>query len=379
MSGTLKIRSGPGMPPTTIEVVSPDLETVGRVWLDAGQSTAVEVPSEGSFLRVYLPSGEIVTLKDPGKLDREVSLSDLMSKSRRRPRKTTRGDERVSLGVADYERLEAHGADAPAEIATPKPRLAGDVELLLSTMNNEAVPGSVSSDGATATYRDIHSMEPAELQLHTPDGRFCVRLPGQLERLLLRSVALDDGLRLVSVGVRTTNRQADTLGGFGARGDYHSAGAMADWADRAEEMLYSKMADPFGAVVGAYLLLRLRRFDQMRTWARNLADSWPAIPDGSIIWAWQLIHQRGAEAEINKYLQRAAGGELPVFTEGLKLLVDGLGLLGKTGAELQKKVSEQAGVVLWDSPFTAFRGGRAASGDVRVKLEVGYAEAVEGL
>src|SRR5271167_2829198 len=77
MSGALTIRFASDMPAATVEVVSPDLEVIQRVMLDPGRSTSVQVPSEASFLRVHLPSGQVVTLKDPGNLTREVSLQSI--------------------------------------------------------------------------------------------------------------------------------------------------------------------------------------------------------------------------------------------------------------------------------------------------------------
>ena len=84
MSGRLKITFAPDMPPASVEVVAPDFSTVDRVWLCAGDNKEVDVPSEGSFLRVHLASGESVTLKDPGNLNRTIGLSDILSSRRQR-------------------------------------------------------------------------------------------------------------------------------------------------------------------------------------------------------------------------------------------------------------------------------------------------------
>src|SRR5688572_25106183 len=69
MSGRLNITFAPDMPGATVEVVAPDLTTIDRLWLTPGQQKAVDVPSEATFLRVHLSSGEIVTLDDPGNLN----------------------------------------------------------------------------------------------------------------------------------------------------------------------------------------------------------------------------------------------------------------------------------------------------------------------
>src|SRR5687768_17523243 len=86
MSGKLQIHFGMDMPAAAVEVVAPDLESVGRVWLEPGGSAGIEVPSEESFLRVHLPSGQVVTLHDPGNLDRQIRLHDLTVRSERQMR-----------------------------------------------------------------------------------------------------------------------------------------------------------------------------------------------------------------------------------------------------------------------------------------------------
>ncbi len=82
MSDRLTIRFASDMPAATVEVVSPDLQVVDRVMLNAGRSREVDVPSEQSFLRVHLPSGQVVTLQDPGNLDRKISMAMIRGGSR---------------------------------------------------------------------------------------------------------------------------------------------------------------------------------------------------------------------------------------------------------------------------------------------------------
>src|SRR5438552_2018121 len=78
MSSELTIRFADDMPPASVEVVSPDFRTVTRLMLDGGREAKVDVPSEFSFLRVYLPSGRVVTLTaERGQLKRMVSPAAL--------------------------------------------------------------------------------------------------------------------------------------------------------------------------------------------------------------------------------------------------------------------------------------------------------------
>jgi hypothetical protein len=379
MSGRLNIRFDSDMPPATVEVVSPDLETVGRVWLDTGGSAELDVPSEGSFLRVHLPTGEIVTLQDPGNLNRLITLGGLVEQTQRRVRSSSIPQRGNVTALKQLDRsLDRMGA-APGDefgrsITTRemslKPTIAGFIEMELIDPQGKALMGAKGVGEELVSY-SCNYMEPVELRIKTPDQQLIVRLPGTLKSITVNSVPLDKGEQIVRVRVRTANQKADTLGSYVARGDINSAAAMTSWADKAEEMLYGKMDDPFAATLGAYLLLRLRKFDLMRGWAKNLADRFKTLTDGKVIWAWQQIYQKGSEGEIRDYLGQAAFGPLPVFTQGLKLLGDGLRLLAKDRPDLQEHYNESVGIVLWESPFTAsFRGTRSEGN--RVRFDVGY-------
>ena len=128
---------------------------------------------------------------------------------------------------------------------------------------------------------------------------------------------------------------------------------MAEWCDEAISMLQSKVSDPYAAVVGAYLLLRLKRFAKMHDWVRNLANWFPHLPDGCVVWASQLMQQPSADAdEIRHYLLEAVNRGLPVYTEGLRLLTDGLRLMDDEGTPAREKIRAATGVVVWDSPVT---------------------------
>jgi hypothetical protein len=140
-----------------------------------------------------------------------------------------------------------------------------------------------------------------------------------------------------------------------AGGNLYLAAGMANWADTAEGMVRDKHADPFAALVGAYLFLRTHQLDRLGDWVQNLAAGWPAIPDGKVLRAWQLIHRRDTalEGEIRRLLHGAAKEGLPIYREGLNLLRDGLRLLGKSDGEAADGLNARAGLVLADAPFTA--------------------------
>jgi len=359
MSGALTIKFAPDMPAATVEVVSPDLEVVQRVMLDPGRSTSVQVPSEASFLRVHLPSGQVVTLKDPGNLTREVSLQTIQG---RLPGSQPPLEEELpeQSSVSEIRRYHRGRPRTPTISVAPlthllKLRTYGTVEL---TGVGGHIPGVLASSGREAQWQmpDNPQQSPLALKILEHSGtRLDLRVPGNALRIWARADALRDQPSVsFSVRIATLASTADTIASYLQRGDLYSAEAMAQWIDEAAGLLFDKMEDPYAAAVGAYLLLRLKKFNQMHDWARNLASRFDFLPDGCVIWAWQLIHQQASNAdEIRKYLLMAVDRGLPVYSEGLRLLTDGLRLMGPDGLAARDKVVKSAGVVLWSSPLTA--------------------------
>ena len=95
-------------------------------------------------------------------------------------------------------------------------------------------------------------------------------------------------------------------------------------------------------------------FPQLHDWPKNLANWFPFLPDGCVIWAWLLIYQKPAErSEIARYLFMAAERGIPIYSEGLRLLTDGLRLLGSNAQPVLQKLIQQAGVVVPNSPVSA--------------------------
>jgi hypothetical protein len=382
MSGQLRVAFASDMPVATVEVVSPDMEVVQRFMLDAGRSRTVDVPSEASFLRVHLPSGQVVTLQDAGNLNREVSMEDILAGSSLRSRGSTQtaapGAPTVAA-AAPVPALSADDTDPPdtptqnelrryhrvRSMAAPSSIGGGQVLPLaqfgtasLIGPGGGAIPGFSASRNREARW-EVQSLPihpPYQLRIEQPSGAVLqFQLPGTVRNVWARADVLRERSAVsYSVRIQTSSHAADTIAGYLHRGDLYSAEAMAEWWDEAVGMLQSKMADPYSAVVGAYLLLRLKRFSQMHDWARNLANWFPYLPDGCVVWASQLMQQPSSDpAEIRKYLLEAVKRGLPVYTEGLRLLTDGLRLMGEEGVEAREKIRAATGVVVWDSPVTS--------------------------
>ena len=74
---------------------------------------------------------------------------------------------------------------------------------------------------------------------------------------------------------------------------HHSklAALESDDLRRLEELVKQKFETQYGAVVGALVLLRSGEYERLHNWVRNLANRFPDIPDGSILWMEQMTYQ----------------------------------------------------------------------------------------
>lgn len=391
MNKLMTIAFAGDMPAVAVEVVAPDLAPVANVFLGGGGKKTVAVAAEDSFIRLHLSSGKIVTIRHPGTLHYEVSRRDLAERApaEDRPQGKSIGgwpafgkpgrmivDPESLLGdlsaKGDFDALRdvfpqklAAMGEIPGDTPT---ELAGGVTVAC----DRTMWGRLARGGARLTLQPppiaFDRRRGIRLNLQVEGGAYAVELPGNLERLQV-DAAETQPIRIL---VTTGSTIADTIGGYLLRGNYDAAASMADWIAAAEQMLWEKLDDPFAAAAGAYLLLRVERFDLMRDWPRNLAERFEGISDGAIIWAWQNILERRDYAEAERYLLRSAQGGLPTYTEGMRLLADGLARLGDRGREALDGLSARTGRVLWNSPFTTcVKGPVAAQGTPR-EVRVDY-------
>ena len=156
-------------------------------------------------------------------------------------------------------------------------------------------------------------------------------------------------------------------------GDMEQAKSLSN-AREAEMLLYKKIEDPTGATVGGYFLLKINDLDRLHDWANNLSNWFEWMPDGSIIHAWQLINDRLNIQKnipiIRKRLLEAVDRGIPIYTEGLRLLLEGLTMLSyhffKQDRDIEmalRKIKNIAGEADWNCPTTTFTSSNSLSND----------------
>lgn len=389
MSGTMTIRFAPDMPIASVEVLSPDLEPVAQVCVQPGTESKVEVPSEASFIRIHAPSGRTITVRHDGNLDYFITRDLLQGAAQGRKRSWARPISTVQ-GIRGYTSSPQALAPGGVDLAVisdlsgsasgpldPRPALGlsatlhSRIDVSASPGGGSTFDGTRSADGRQINFRPHPQETPYQLRVRAGQTELSVLLPGSLDAAYVRSDDVGEGGRIISVRVSTKSDGADTVGGYLARANFYAAETMASWADQAEAMLFAKGANPYAATIGGYLLLRLEDYGSMRDWAKNLAARFPYLPDGCVIWAWQSLQERADQETATKYFLEAAGRGLPIFTEGLRLLSQGLRLIGAPGENAMRELTGITGRVVWNSPFSATTTGSPASGPP-ISFDIGY-------
>lgn len=133
----------------------------------------------------------------------------------------------------------------------------------------------------------------------------------------------------LDISVSISNEKAQSLLSLIASGDMGKAKSLVPAKD-AEELLYSKIEAPASAAIGGYYLLKSGELEKLHDWANNLANWFTWMPDGAIIHAWQMIQQGTGNSNItpirNRFLEAVNRG-VPIYSEGLRLLYEGLTML----------------------------------------------------
>lgn len=211
---------------------------------------------------------------------------------------------------------------------------------------------------------------PYSIQVGGPDVAWrTVRLPPSYgaQLTVARSddeTGFDDG---VHVSVTGTSRLAASMFGYLATGQLDAAQVAApDLVDGAKRLFQEKMSSPEGAAAAGYFLLRAGEQETVGDWPANFANWFGWLPDASIIHAWQLLRRPGVpERDLARSrLLDAARAGVPIYTEGLRLLFQGLQLFAAeddADAEIGSALADiraYAAACDWDVVHTTYWAAR---------------------
>jgi hypothetical protein len=370
-TGTLKVQldmAGPYVRQQVNVIDSTTLELVAS----PACGEEVEVPAGTYVVSATLPSGE-----------RSVGVADVAA------------NELSELALAS----RAAVAEPPPPPPPPPPPAAPapGLEELGPPAGADAAPAAGSGWFVRFRVRTQQGFEPDEPQVDvlmtTSEGaQLTVRASG--EGILFAQVARTGEVPLTVAlpifGPTSSQSCRLTLGGPAgglsadvSLPDYPQVDAVARYLQsghlveaagviqNAEQLLEQKMADPFGAALGGYALLRSGQVDRLHHWPRNLAGMFPWLPDGAVI-AGEEAALEGDHATAIGFVCDAARRGLPVFATGFSLLAARLreyagaradafgengGLVGEVGEHLERALRVMP-FVDFDRVSFAFRGGR---------------------
>lgn len=159
------------------------------------------------------------------------------------------------------------------------------------------------------------------------------------------------------------DRQADALFSY-VRGEALQAAreSAPEPVALAERFIDLKRENPLHATLAAYTLLKIGH-RELDIWMSNLGNWFPYLPDGAIILGWFLI-RAGQAGQARDVLHTALERGLPMYSEGVRLLRDGLGFLRglyPDDSQIQADAARAdriASVANLDSELTCLRLGR---------------------
>jgi hypothetical protein len=120
-------------------------------------------------------------------------------------------------------------------------------------------------------------------------------------------------------------------------------------------------------------LLRANDLDRLHNWANNLDYWFEWMADGPIIHAWQIIAEvrgrpdsdKGRLRDARERLLEAVKRGIPIYTEGLRLLRDGLLLFDRAAeggdeevASALRTIGAYTAVADWSATTTSFTGAQ---------------------
>ncbi len=320
-----------------------------RVWLGAttlNGPTQITVPPGTYVVRARLPSGADAT----GQVTVEERATVVLRYAR---------DDAPAVPVY-YLKPAPHKAEGrlgPGDLRlwTRNVARAGhepaDIYRVREAWKGEEIP---LRPGSYAERCDVRYVDPsaesgvfAELRFWEPPGRRTqtwLQVRSQLFAIPAGTAATDaivepaGGDRFL-VSVHNLHADADALLSYLSAGDFVSARAVSvrlvdldTGLQRAHELLRTfASANSSAAAIAGYFIIRAAAVERLSesqrrrigTWARALATSFPALPDGALIFGWDALTGGDVDLALTAFVEACRRG-IPMYTMGLRYLIDGL-------------------------------------------------------
>jgi len=359
--GTLTLSFADDMPPAVVEIVAADMHTLGTVLMRPGQSREIDTDEPAHLVCIQMPNGHLVTLP---RRDFERKIE------RRNLRPSPRAES-------------PYAASATAAARQPRPRFGNEVSAASWEEKNLGTIYSPrwewSMDGGGKSVPDAlrwvfagDSAKGSDLRGKFGKSDVQVRVPGNIRRVSVRDHE-SAATGVVTIEMLSRSPMADMLLGY-------LQTSLPAGREAVNEILSDggpRIVDPFGACVLAYMLLRVRRFDAA---AQSVFDAVGACleADAHVIAAWQLLAcSPDRMDDVEAHLVQALARGLPVYTEGVRLLLDGLLMLGAPGREHIARLQDGCRYIVWSSPVTTILNQASSPTPIpRIKVEFTAASSI---
>ncbi len=343
------------------EIISAKLEVVAQLPMLAGVEQPIQLDEPGSYLvRGWLPSGQQLTATFDAGTDETVVL--------RAAGNAVESDVGMRAGVASpslvgsvatWALIWAQQAGRWQPVPTSVQDLGQDgVRLVIpATSSGSAI---VQVGGALPTRMTVIPVTgAAHVSVH-PDHQHAAS--GWKWRV---DVPADAGVILLS---------------YLQNGDLRSAKTIADafldapaWTN----------VTPLLAAAAGYVLLRTGDHDKLCALIQRFGRALDDVPDGAVIRAWQQLHEPAPAYPAVRDMLLQAAAELPIASEGLRLLCSGLSLIARQRPDeaisvgLERIRPLAAAIALQTDPMIAF-GGRTPENPSITPIITSPADADQG-
>jgi hypothetical protein len=263
------------------------------------------------------------------------------------------------------DRMHGDDADEGLESIAPPPRRGSFLRVFMGNVVRRTQVPVAPQDVLHVAQADANRVMQCEVygrdapliaQLVQPDGR--------VQNLTL-PVSSATGLHLVAsrepagdvrLDAYLTNSIANMLLQYtGAGLSTTAALATSATAVNAEKLLMQKMADPIGAAIGGYAILRLGSIEQLHDWTSHLRASFSWLPDGSAICGEHLARLGRFEEAFDAFAEVPQRG-LPLFSDGLFYTIERMKLYASARLKSRGRINQALAQAVVDElqPFATF-------------------------
>lgn len=122
-----------------------------------------------------------------------------------------------------------------------------------------------------------------------------------------------------------------------------------------DSLVFGNDHDPMAALIGCYYWVRTRELQRLDQWVGQLIEHKYGLADTWIVHGWQHLFENRRDLALNCFIRAVALG-LPILTEGLTMLVQGIRILGIADEPKIQRLVKYQQVISSTQPYLTFAG-----------------------